>query len=146
MAQSGYLVSTAVTTVALLAVAGVLLRVRDWRHAGPSRRDAERAPLPGEWAVRRLQTDFRAWLLVFALLALALGGGVLLAVDGAVGTTTVVVGVVGVVGVYLVAGVYTMARSRGHAPARATAEALTTSGTLVLVGIVAQLLAAGGGA
>lgn len=141
MVTSGALASTVVTGVLLLAVAAWVRSARRWRRVGVGASGAPALPAGEAATASEVDRGGRAWLIVALLVGATLVGAGVIAVEGALGASGLVAGLVGMVSVYAVAGTYLLIRSWGQSSARATMGALATLGALTLAGIALVLLA-----
>lgn len=137
MADVLYVASAAVTTVVVLAVFGLVVRMRVWGDYSPTE--------PPELSARlREAADAPAvWMLGFLLLLVVFGGGTVLFVSG-VGAGALGVALAAaaatVFALALFAGVYSAARSRGRPASQGVAEGSFLVGLLVVLLIAAKLV------
>lgn len=155
MAETGFLASTLLTGVLLLAILGVIGRLRDWqRNAAASGGGGagERAPSPttGDRLERALRSP-TGWILTFLALVLGFGGGAVLFVSdpsvpgmsqGAL--QLLLAGAFAlVILAYVFLGVYVSARARGQKSAFAAMIGAWVLGLLFIAAISLQLLLGG---
>lgn len=144
MAQLGYLVSTVLMGLFLVAVVG-FLRLAERREYSPTFSRSEASPLG---AIGDLARNPAVWIAVFLvvtvgamLAAVVFVGGLVPSEAGLTAAGLVLGAVVGLlVGGYLLWGVYTTARARGFHSAAAVMVSAWALGILVVVGIAAKLL------
>ena len=144
--STGYLASTALMGVLVIAVVAWMVRGRRWYQYSPGASTSGWSPAGDresrfEYADRPL-----AWVAAFAVLVVGLLVGVVASISGPVETQSIaglavaVVGGAGLCG-YLLFGVYLSATRRGHPRSLAVAESATVAGVLFLIAISFQLLA-----
>jgi hypothetical protein len=141
MASSIYLASMVLMALFLLAIVGAVVG-RDWKAYTPTLR-------PEGSLVSTVANDESLWVLVFVVVALALGGGATLAVSGDSFSASLVTGGLVVVGValalaflfYLFYGTYAAAKARGFQRAAAVMAGGWIIGLLLITAIAVKLIA-----
>jgi len=146
MASLTYIASTVVTGLIVVALAVALARGREWRSAAPTPGAVRTG---GTSAVTTLTETARSplgWTVAFLVLALAIGGGTIAFVTGAIPTAVsqalgvaLVLVAATVMGGYLFWGVYHAVRYRGIGSAQATGTGLWVLGMVLIVAIVVRL-------
>ena len=140
MASSIYLASMVLMALFLLAIVGAVVG-RDWKAYTPTIR-SEGSPLS------TIANDESLWVLVFVVVAIALGGGATLAVSGESFSASLVTAGLAVVAVALALaflfslfyGTYAAAKARGFERAAAVMAGSWILGLLLVVAITARLL------
>lgn len=140
MASSIYLASMVLMALFLLAIVGAVVG-RDWKAYTPTLE-------PEGSLVSTVANDESLWVLIFVVVALALGGGATLAVSGESFSASLVTAGLAVVGIalalaflfYLFYGTYAAAKARGFQRAAAVMAGGWILGLLFVTAIVVKLL------
>jgi len=144
MAETVYLVSTAITVLLGTGVVVLALRSRRWREYTPLGAYSDLAAgegRPGS-ALARVAGSTNTWTVAYVLAILTVLGGVVAYSSGSVTGPALLIGLGAIVGFYLVAGVYFAMRENGRSNAQATAGGAITLGMIAMLTIVVTLVTA----